>query len=145
MPSVKDILAEKGSQVLSIPAAATVLEATQKMNQHQVGALVITEDGRAVGIFTERDVLRRVVAEERLPANTRVGEVMTREVICVPVGADVDEVGAIMKNKRIRHVPVCAEDGRVVGMVSIGDVNAWRASNQESTIMFLSDYIYGRV
>lgn len=117
MPTVKDILADKGSEVLSIAASASVLEATQKMNQHKVGALVITEDGRAAGIFTERDVLRRVVAEERSPAKTPVGEVMTREVICVPLSADLDDVSTIMKNKRIRHVPVCAEGGRVVGMI----------------------------
>ena len=109
-----------------------------------MGALVVMEDGKVAGIFTERDVLRRVVAEERAPADLPVREVMTREVICCELETDLDEIASIMKQQRIRHIPVCGEGGKLLGMISIGDVNAHYASAQEQTIHFLNDYIYGR-
>jgi CBS domain-containing protein len=146
MPTVRDVLAAKGNGLHTVRADATVLEATREMNRHKIGALVVTEDGdHVVGIFTERDVLMRVVAEEQTPSDMRVGDVMTKDVICCSPEDDLDEVSAIMKTHRIRHVPVCAGDGRVLGMISIGDVNAQYASNAEQTIHFLNDYIYGRV
>src|SRR5438105_8634517 len=104
------------------------------MNEHKIGALVVMEAGRVAGMFTERDVLRRVVAEQRQPSEVRVGEVMTREVICCEPHTDLDEVSAIMKNHRVRHLPVCGEGGKLLGLVSIGDVNAHYASNQAQTI-----------
>jgi CBS domain-containing protein len=145
MATVHDVLASKGATLHTIDASVNVLEATQIMNQHKIGALVVTEAGRVTGMFTERDVLRRVVAEQLLPATVRVGDVMTREVICCEPHTDLDEVSAIMKIRHVRHVPVCADGGKVLGLVSIGDVNAHYASNQAQTIHFLSDYIYGRV
>jgi CBS domain-containing protein len=145
MATVNDVLCNKGNHVQTIEASATVLEATQSMNQHKIGAMVVTENGRVAGIFTERDVLRRVVAEMRQPHQILVAEVMTRDPICVGPEADLDEVSAIMKDRRIRHIPVCGDGGQLIGMVSIGDVNAHYASNQAQTIHFLSDYIYGRV
>jgi len=69
---------------------------------------------------------------------------MTSEVICVPPQTDIDEIGAIMQQRRIRHIPVCDEDGTLHGMISIGDVNAFHVTQQESQITFLNDYIYGR-
>jgi CBS domain-containing protein len=95
-------------------------------------------------MFTERDVLRRVVGEMRNPAETKIGEVMTNEVVCCGAEADLDEVSAIMQARRIRHVPVCDRDGKLLGMISIGDVNAYHVTNQEATITFLNEYIYGR-
>jgi CBS domain-containing protein len=146
MPTVRDVLAAKGNGLHTIGGDATVLEATREMNRHKIGALVVTEDGdHVVGIFTERDVLMRVVAEEQSPSDLRVGDVMTKDVICCCPEDDLDDVSAIMKSHRIRHVPVCGRDGRVKGMISIGDVNAQYASNAEQTIHFLNDYIYGRV
>ncbi len=144
MATVHDVLSAKGATLYTIESSLTVLHATQLMNQHKIGAVVVTEDGRVAGIFTERDVLARIVAEQRSPAETLVGEVMTREVICCDPDTDLDEVSAIMKNRRIRHLPVCGAAG-LLGLVSIGDVNAHYASNQAQTIHFLSDYIYGRV
>jgi CBS domain-containing protein len=143
MPTVRDVLAAKGSVVHSIAPQATVLEATQKMNAHKLGALLVVHQGTVVGIFTERDVLRRVVAEQKNPSTCTVSEVMTHDVICVQSDSDLDEVSAIMKARRIRHVPVVDRDG-VHGMISIGDVNAAYASNQEAQITFLNEYIYGR-
>ena len=144
MPTVQDIITNKGATVYSTDPDATVLEAVQKMNEHKLGALVVKEGTQVAGMFTERDVLRRVVGEELNPRTTKVGEVMTREVICVPPLTDLDEVSAIMQQRRIRHLPVCEEDGTLHGMISIGDVNAYHASHQEATITFLNEYIYGR-
>jgi CBS domain-containing protein len=145
MPTVRDVLAVKGQSLQTIDSRATVLEATRKMNQHKIGALVVMEEDRVAGMFTERDVLTRVIAEELPPATVQVGMVMTREVICCALDDDLDEVSAIMKSRRVRHVPVCDCEGSLKGMISIGDVNAQYASNAEQTIHFLNDYIYGRV
>jgi CBS domain-containing protein len=76
--------------------------------------------------------------------DTKVRDVMTKDVVCCGPNEEVDEVAAVMKNRRIRHLPVCGDGGRLVGMVSIGDINAYNASHQEATIQFLNDYIYGR-
>jgi len=144
MPTVIDILARKGAGVHTINPDATVLEATQKMNQHKLGALVVMNEGQVAGMFTERDVLRRVVAAMRDPGGTQVSEVMTTEVICVPPQTDIDEVSALMQQRRIRHLPVCDDSGTLKGMISIGDVNAFHVTHQEAHINFLSEYIYGR-
>lgn len=144
MPTVADIISKKGSMVHSTAPTATVLEATNKMNQHKLGALVVMADGAVVGMFTERDVLRRVVGEQRDPATTTVADVMTAEVICCSPQTDMDDVSAIMQQKRVRHVPVCMDDGKLVGLISIGDVNAYHVVHQEATIEYLNEYIYGR-
>ena len=144
MPTVRDVLSSKGTTVYSTAPDATVLEAVSRMNEHKIGALVVMDGEDVVGMFTERDVLRRVVGQERSASATKVGDVMTSEVVCCKPGADLDDVAAIMKNRRVRHVPVCDGEGQLVGMVSMGDVNAHNASNQQSTIHFLNEYIYGR-
>ena len=145
MPTVRDVLSAKETELHSIDSNATVLDATRRMNEHKIGALVVMEAGRVVGIFTERDVLTRVIAEELPPAAVPIVNVMTRDVICCSPDDDLDEVSAIMKTSRIRHVPVCDFDGTVSGIISIGDVNAQYASNAAQQIHFLNDYIYGRV
>ena len=144
MPTVRSVLSDKGSQVFTIHPGATVLEAVNKMNEHKVGSLVVMEGEHVAGIFTERDVLRRVVGEQLSPSEARVDQVMTSDVVCCGPQAELDEVGAIMKNRRIRHVPVCGDGGSLIGLISIGDLNAYNASNQEATIHFLNEYIYGR-
>src|SRR4051812_45112242 len=107
MPTVGDILANKGGQIHSIPAGATVLDATRKMNQAKIGALVVMQDGQVAGIFTERDVLRRVIAEERQPTDVLVSEVMTTKLVCVNPETDIDEASGVMQARKIRHLPVC--------------------------------------
>jgi CBS domain-containing protein len=140
-----DILADKGSDVYTISPSATVLEATHAMNDQKIGALVVKDAlGRVMGIFTERDVLRRVIAEEKSPKSVRVGEVMTRDVVCCPPETDIDEASRIMRDSKVRHLPVCDGDGTLLGLVSIGDLNAYHASSQEAQIHFLSEYVYGR-
>ena len=146
MPTANDVLIAKGNPVIHcILSSATVLEATRKMNEHKVGCLVVTDGTRVVGIFTERDVLSRVVVAQQLPDRVRVGDVMTRDVICCSPETDLDEISAIMKTRRVRHVPICGDNGTLHGLVSIGDINAHYSSNQEQTIHFLNEYIYGRV
>lgn len=145
MATANDVLSAKANAMYTVDLKLSVLHATQLMNEHKIGAVVVTDEGRMVGIFTERDVLARVVAEQRSPKETSVGQVMTRKVICCDPDTDLDEVSAIMKNRRVRHVPVCGAAGRLLGLISIGDVNAHHAGNQAQTIHFLSDYIYGRV
>ncbi|HEY2587070.1 MAG TPA: CBS domain-containing protein [Tepidisphaeraceae bacterium] len=146
MPTVRDVLESKGScQVHTISPAATVFDGVAKMNELKVGALLVMENDRLLGIFTERDVLVRVVGQMRKPSTTTISEVMTRDVFCVEPPTDMDEISALMKEHRFRHVPVCDPERGLLGLISIGDVNAFHASNREAEIHYLNEYIYGRV
>src|SRR5262249_12623192 len=100
---------------------------------------------RIVGIFTERDVLRRIVSEQRDPTRTPVEEVMTPEIICCTPETTVEEARAIMRDRRIRHLPMVDADGGLLGLISIGDLNAHQLASQELTIHMLHEYLYGRV
>ncbi len=144
MATVREILATKGSQVLSIGTDAAVLDAALLMNEHKVGSLVVMNEGEVVGMFTERDVLRRVVGERRDPAATPVRDVMTREVVVCTPETSIEEARAAMMNRRIRHLPVRDGDRRLLGIISIGDLNAYHLNSQEHTIHLLHEYLYGR-
>lgn len=144
MPLVRDVLSAKGHEVHSIRDDASVLEATRLMNQHRIGALVVLRHGQIVGIFTERDVLTRVVGNGRELGQLPVREVMTRDVLTTTADTDLSEVSDLMREKRIRHLPVCDPDGRLHGLVSIGDVNAAFAEERERQLHQLSEYVYGR-
>ena len=145
MSHVRDILAKKGTQVCTIGKEATVLQAALLMNEHKIGALVVTDGGRVIGMFTERDVLRRVVGEQRNPASTPVAEVMTAEVLCCTPQTSLEEARTVMREQRVRHLPVADGDGTLQGLVSIGDLNAFHQDGQEQTIFMLQEYMYGRV
>jgi CBS domain-containing protein len=145
MPTVADILARKGAHVLTIGKEASVLQAALVMNEHKIGALVVVDESRVIGMFTERDVLRRVVGEQRDPTKTLVAHVMTSEVICCTPQTTIEEARWAMKDRRIRHLPLVDSDHRLIGLVSIGDLNAFDASSQEQTIYLLQEYLYGRV
>ncbi len=144
MHSVYDLLARKQHRLHSIEATSTVLESTRLMNDCGIGAVVVINDHRIVGIFSERDVLRRVVARELPPAETRVAEVMTPEVICCGPDCSADDAREIMMHRRIRHLPIVNDDGLPVGMISIGDLNAHQVHEQEQQIGNLQEYLYGR-
>lgn len=145
MPTVSDLLRAKAERpVLTIEQGATVLLATQLMEEHSVGALLVTDGGRLCGIFTERDVLRRVVAVQRNPAETHVCDVMTTNMACASPDTSVDDARSIFKKHRIRHLPVVGADGELVGVVSIGDLNAHLANDREVTLHFLNEYLHGR-
>ncbi len=145
MATVRDILLKKGSGVLTTGKESTVLEAAILMNEHKVGALVVLEGGRIAGMFTERDVLRRVVGQLRDPAHTPVAEVMTAEVVCCRPETGLDEARGSMMSRRIRHLPVIDDHEEMVGLISIGDLNAHERTSNEQTIYLLQEYVYGRV
>lgn len=141
MKTARELLAQKGSTVVSVAPTATVLDAAHIMGDGGFGAVLVMDGVMLVGIFTERDTLRRVVAAERNPSTTLVSEVMTTSMItCIPE-TTVSECGAIMTRHRIRHLPVV--DGKeLLGIVSIGDLLAHRVREQEDTIRYLNDYMF---
>jgi len=139
---VQSILDQKQERVVSIAEDQTVLDAARLMNESRIGALVVTRGDRVVGIFTERDVLCRVVAAARDPAHTVMQDVMTSPVACCTPQTTDDECRAVMRTKRLRHLPV-VDDDRLVGMVSIGDLQQITQTAQEKTIQYLYEYLYG--
>jgi CBS domain-containing protein len=144
MPRVQDILAHKGDRVHTIGPQASVLDAAVLMNQEKIGCLVVLDGNHVVGMFSERDILRRVVAACLDPAATAVGDIMTDEVVCCRLHTKLLEARGVMKNRRIRHMPVLNDDESLCGIISIGDLNAHDMHEQESTIYIMEQYIYGR-
>ncbi|MGF1582052.1 MAG: CBS domain-containing protein [Gemmataceae bacterium] len=145
MATVEELLRGKGTSVHRISPETSVYDAACVMNQHRVGSLLVEEDDRLVGIFTERDILQRVVAQRRDADDTLVRYVMTTEVACCHLHTSVDEARGVMKNRRIRHLPVVDGQGSILGLISIGDLNAHENTTQEKTISLLEQYIAGRV
>ena len=136
MNRLAEILEEKGRQVLEIDARATVLQAVQEMVGNNVGSLLVTEEGEVTGIVTERDYLRRVTLEGRTEESS-VREIMSSPLVVASIDTTIDECMALMTDRRIRHV----EEGKVVGLVSIGDVVKFKSKLQTFEIQFLNDYI----
>lgn len=150
MATVQDILAHKGKEVRTVSASLTVLEATQLMNNHKIGAMVVIDENanspkHMVGMFTERDVLSRVVAAGKAPEQTQVSEVMTTDVVICQPDTSIEEIARLMKDFRVRHIPVIGSNEELLGLVSIGDVNAYHVRDQEVLIHTLETYIHGRV
>jgi CBS domain-containing protein len=142
MAVVRDLLARKGTDVVSIQPSASVLEAARLMNDRGVGGVVVVDEAHALlGIFTERDILRRVVAAGLPPETTRVADVFTRDIVTCAPDMNVDEIGAIMTTRRVRHLPV-VDAGGLHGVVTIGDLLAHRLSDQETTIQHLNSYVF---
>lgn len=144
MATVYELLSSKLRGLYTVPGTMTVLDATREMNRHAIGAVVVTQGDRMAGIFTERDVLRRVVAQERNPAETLVRDVMTCDVNIATPDTSLEEARTMMMELRVRHLPVVDNDGRSLGMVSIGDLNAQLCHEQAATIGSLYEYLYGR-
>jgi len=141
MARVGDILRVKGDAVLSVAPDATVLEAARCMNDGGTGSVVVIQDGQLLGIFTERDIMRRVVAAQLDPSTTPVRSVMTRELVTCEPGTEMDACAQTMSERHIRHLPVLA-GGRLAGLVTSGDVLAYQLSDQASTIRQLHGFIY---
>jgi|HubBroStandDraft_6_1064221.scaffolds.fasta_scaffold20535_4 CBS domain-containing protein len=144
MATVQEILTKKGQQILSIGTRETALEAAQLMNRHKIGSLLVMDEQTVVGIITERDLLERVLVGRRDPLDTPVGEVMTSEVLCCQPHTSIEEARSVMKNRRVRHLPVVSEEGQLRGLISIGDLNAHEAFSKEQTIHVMTEYIQGR-
>jgi len=134
-----EILEEKGGDVLEIGVDTSVLEAVQEMVEHNVGSLLVTDAGEVVGIVTERDYLRRVTLQGRTE-EAPVSEIMSSPLVVATPETGIDECMALMTDRRIRHVPV-VEEGKVVGLVSIGDLVKYKSKQQTFEIQFLNDYI----
>jgi CBS domain-containing protein len=143
MASVRDMLAVKGSKVHRIGPEATVYEAAAAMKENRIGALLVSEGNQILGIITERDILHRVVVERRDPATTRVPDAMTADLICCHPHTTVEEARVVMKERRIRHLPVIDGLDELCGLISIGDLNAHEAQTKEMTIHLLNQYIHG--
>jgi CBS domain-containing protein len=140
---IRDVLNDKGSYVFTVETDATVADAVARMNEHGIGAVLCLRRGQPAGIFTERDVLRRVL-DRNLPTHTtRVSDVMSTDLVTVTPGTRTDKAMEMMTRLRIRHMPVL-EHGVLVGMVSIGDLMRWVLLSQEAEIEQFSHYISGR-
>lgn len=145
MTTVQRILDRKGHEVATVGPDNTVLEAAHLMNERRIGALVVCDaNGELMGIFTERDVLRRVIAEERRPCDTSIRDVMSSPVACCKPSTPLDECTSVMTAKRLRHLPV-VEDDKLVGIISIGDLLVREVEVQQSTIEYLHAYLHGRM
>lgn len=148
MHTLENILERKGREVYVTGPTQTVREAAMAMRRHGCGGLVVTQDGQpgtpAVGIITERDVLHKVVALNLDPDKVQVREVMTADMVCCTPDTSIDEARQICMQQRIRRLPIIGQHGQVVGMVSLGDLNAWALSGQSIEIHYLREYIYGQ-
>ncbi len=140
--SVHHILEHKGGHVWSVHADETVYDAIKKMADKDVGSLVVLKDGELVGIVTERHYARSVFLKGRASPQTRVGEIMERSVVCVHPDQSVEECMAVMSARRVRHLPVI-KNGKLVGIVSIGDLVKSIISDREFVIEQLEHYIHG--
>jgi CBS domain-containing protein len=141
MATVESILGRKGRDVVCVAASESVLNAATIMNERGIGGVVVTDDGEMVGIFTERDVLRRVVAENRDPSETLIRDVMTSPVVSCRPDTPLEECSAAMTGRRVRHLPVLDESG-LSGIVTSGDILAHQVEDQEATIQHLNSYIF---
>jgi IMP dehydrogenase len=145
MSRVQDVLNAKGSTVVAtIELRATVLEATVKMHERHIGALVVLNGDDIVGIFTERDLLNRVVAVGREPSETFVRDVMTPRVAVCTRDTTLSACRTAMTRNKMRHLPV-VEDGRLIGIISSGDILARELEDQEETIRYLHEYMHGTI
>jgi CBS domain-containing protein len=142
MTKVHQLLGEKGHEVLSIHPDDSVFKAIETMSEKNVGALVVIEDNKPVGILTERLYARNVFLKGRSSRETPVRDIMETEVVFARPDQTVEECMAIMTEKRVRHLPVM-EDGKLVGLVSIGDLVKSIIAHQQFTIEQLQHYVRG--
>ncbi len=141
---ITQILEFKGSQVHSVGPQSSVADAVRMMNELRVGSLVVIEAGVPVGIFTERDVLTRIVDAGVDPGAIKIESVMTRNILVIRPTVSIEDTMRIISQKRCRHLPVVDANEKLLGMISIGDVMRWLVREQETYIDHLLDYISGR-
>jgi CBS domain-containing protein len=140
--SIATLLEGKGRALHAVPTSVTVIEAVQKMNQHKIGAVLVMNGDKLAGIFTERDVLTRVITSKLDPHLTPITQAMSPNVMTVAPETTVQEVMEIFAEKRCRHLPV-VQDEKLVGLISIGDVSRWVANSHRAEAESLRQYIAG--
>ncbi len=138
---LKDLLAKKEKLVIQVESDCIVAAAARKMRYNKVGALMVMKNDTLSGIFTERDLMSRVVAEGLNPEKVQVSEAMTLSISTVPLETPIREAANIMSQNRIRHLPVL-EGGQLYGVISVGDILAWKLREQEFTLHQLEDYFF---
>jgi CBS domain-containing protein len=143
MKTVKNILRVKGSKVYSISPDATVYEALNRMADKNVGAMLVFEGNNLVGMISERDYSRKTVLKGRLSKETAVRDIMTTELVTVHPDDDIEACMELFTDKRVRHLPVI-EKGKVVGIVSIGDIVKSIIDYKDFIIEELENYIKGK-
>jgi CBS domain-containing protein len=143
MEPLELVLERKGREVHAVEKDATVLEAVDEMCRARVGAVLVMDGDTLVGIFSERDLMRRVVLARRDPARTLVADVMSGDVLSIAPDTTPREAMAIVTEHRVRHLPV-VEGRRIVGVVSIGDLVRWTIDEREHEIAELHEYVTGR-
>lgn len=141
MATVVQLLGQKPQAIYSVTADAPVLEAIRLMAEHSVGALLVMHGGKLEGIVSERDYARKVILKGRSSSDTPVRHIMTADVISVSPDYSAQQCMQIMTDRRVRHLPV-VEDGRVLGMLSIGDLVRAVLAEQAQTIEQLENYIH---
>jgi CBS domain-containing protein len=141
MKTVRQLLEAKGGAIHSVSPDARVFDALKLMAEKEIGALMVTSGGALVGIMSERDYARKVILHGKSSHDIPVRDIMTSHVVTVTPGQTVDQCMALMTSKRIRHLPV-TDAGRLVGLVSIGDLVKEVIADQEQTIRQLESYIH---
>jgi CBS domain-containing protein len=139
---ISALLERKGSVVYTVPPTLSIFDAVAEMNRHRIGAIVIVDGARIVGIFTERDALRRVVGAGLDPRGALVADVMTSGLITIAPDTTVEQTMNIFTEKRFRHLPVVRGD-QLLGLISIGDVTRWMADTHRTEAEHLKSYIAG--
>jgi len=141
---VNQLLMQKGRDIVTVSPQASVYEAIQLMDQKNIGSLlVLNAHGKIAGIFAERDCFRKVILQDKSPRDVLVKNAMTKKVVYASPENTVDECMALMTQKRIRHLPVIDAGEKVVGIISIGDLVKFMASEQDALIRNLEKYIEG--
>lgn len=140
---IKEILKTKGDHVYHVAPDATVYDAVKLLSELNIGALLVMRDKKMMGIITERDYRNKIILKGRASKDTRVDEIMSREVFYVKPTETVDSCMKIMTEKKIRHIPIMNNDSTIGGMVSIGDLVKAVIQKQEVEISTLKSYIYG--
>jgi len=140
--NINAILAQKGDEIFSISPNATVYEAIEMMSNKNVGALLVMEGERLVGMISERDYTRKVFLRGKRSRETSVTEIMSTQLTTTRPQEGVEKCLRLMTDKHIRHLPVL-DDDKVVGVISIGDLVKWVISCQSATIAHLENYIHG--
>ena len=140
MKTARQLLAVKGNAILSVAPSSNVHDALISMEKHHVGALLVIDTGRLVGVFSERDYARNIALKDKHPKNTLVSEIMSPKVITVSPEQTTEDCMSLMSDKRIRHLPVI-ENGQVIGVLSIGDLVKETITYQQFLIQQLENYI----